>query len=294
MAYALTPRPHIVRVPRHVILLRFFEFIVAALILGLTAYGVHILSASGIVLTLVTGRPLPPSFSADSFQTQPHSTNTTFTSTSFITNSSTTFLNSTSVGSKEGLRGIGKREYQYSFHADLNRTLWHEDIPYNKMDMKKLCPSPAYLGAPNEAYPIYPPSSTSGPVPSVPGPISDWHVDLRGHEGFSGIARRVVQKWKDMRDWGEDHMENMKDMEHWSGMKDYIKDDLYIRTHGFNPWGAPLKRSSILLPAGSLMWGHLQTVSAALICFPRPHSRAPSALSAHSPFFASRKHNTFA
>lgn len=219
MAYAVTPRPHIVRVPRHMILLRILQLLNAAILLAVTAYGVHVLSAPGIILALVTGRPYNPSYHSEDFVTTTHG-NTTNSTDVF---SATTFLDSTNgtvagnfsiVGEGTSVNGSLIPKFtgvQISAPAvtqalapqildtraqvsgpprlasevskrEITRGNFFPDIliPFSEMDLKKLCYHPANLGALESAYPPHPSPTQS--APSMPSTISDWHEGLRGSE----------------------------------------------------------------------------------------------------------------
>lgn len=201
------------------ILLRIFQLVIATVILAVTAYGAYILSASGILLTLVTGRPYNPSYHAEDFITTSHGNTTNGTDVS----SATTFLDSTNgtvagnfsiVGEGTSVNGslipkftgvqvlapavtqalaphILDPQDQESGLPRLAPQVSKRDIkpgnsfpdiliPFSEMDLKELCYHPAHLEALESAYLLQP--SLTQAAPSVPSGISDWHEGLHNSE----------------------------------------------------------------------------------------------------------------
>lgn len=306
MTYAVTPRPHIVRVPRHTILLRFFQLFIATAILILTSYGVSVLAEDGIILTLVAGRPLPPSFHEDNFSTHSHMGNKT-TQDVVVLPTNTTAVNSTiaqnrtaasaapTIGAPKKLPSLlpqvwsreDKSQKLKVVQVPTGPQYWESgreildpnSIPYNDMNLEKLCPSPAYLGAPASAYPLNP------NAPSVPGQEPDLHDGMRSWNVLSitgtRTAKHLVKRllngafqpgwtqterakyWQDRMDQGKGFLEIAK--EDLGAFAAYPKPAMGSKT---NSWGAPMKKSFMMPKPETMMYGHLQTVSAGCEAFP--------------------------
>lgn len=150
-------------------------------------------------------------------------------------------------------------------------------IPYNDMNLAKLCPSPAYLGAPASAYPFDP------NVPNVPGQESDLHDGMRSWDTLSLTGTRTAKSLVKrlfsgafQQGWTEtERFEYRERIEGGESLRKIFKDDAreYLATHGANrnQWGSPMKsRLNIMAAPETMMWGHLQTVSAECEAFPLP------------------------
>lgn len=332
MTYTITPRPHIVRVPRHTILLRLFQLFVATTILILTSYGVSVLAEDGILLTLVAGRPLPLDFHEEDFSTHSHMgnmttqdvavlpTNTTINCTA-VQNSTAASAATTSSAHKKFPSLLPKIWFRDAQSQNLRviqvptgtllPNVWNRDtqapkvvelptgpqywesgreildtniIPFNEMNFAKLCPIPAYLGAPASAYPFDP------NAPSVPGQEPDLHDGMRNWDVLSITATRTVKSlvkrllkegfqpgWK-----GTERVKHIgKRIDEGKSLRKIFKDDAreYLRTNvhirSSNPWGSPIKKAFVTPAPETMMWGHLQTVSARCKAFHLP-SLVPS------------------
>lgn len=330
MTYAATPRPHIVRVPRHAILLRFFQLFIATAILILTSYGVCVLAEDGIILTLVAGRPLPPSFHEEDFSTHSHMGNKTVQDVVVLPGNITTAVNSTAVndtaasaaapttiGGPRNLPSLLPKVWFRDAQSQklkvvqvttgpLLPSIWGRDtqapkvvqlptgphywesgreildpnsIPYNDMNLAKLCPSSASPGAPASAYPFNP------NAPSVPGQEPDLHDGMRSWDALSLTGTRTAKSlvkrlfngafqpgWTET----ERFKHREKIIEGGESLRKIFKDDAreYLAAHGANRnhWGSPMKKNcmNIMAAPEMMMWGHLQTVSAECEAFPLP------------------------
>ena len=150
-------------------------------------------------------------------------------------------------------------------------------IPYNDMNLAKVCPSPAYLGAPASAYPFDP------HAPSVPGQEPDLHDGMRSWDTLSITGTRTAKSlvrrlfngvfqpgWKDTERVkhignriveGESLRKIFKD-----DAREFLRTNVHIRNS--NPWGSPMKKVFVTPAPETMMWGHLQTVSAGCKAFP--------------------------
>lgn len=144
-------------------------------------------------------------------------------------------------------------------------------IPYNDMNLAKLCPSPAYLGAPASAYPI------DSNAPTVPGQESDLHdgmrtwdvLSLTGTRTAKSIIKRLLNgAFQQGRTKTERAKYQQERIEQGESLRKIFKDDAreFLRTHvlgrSINPWGAPMKKAFVTPAPETMMYGHLQTVSA--------------------------------
>ena len=322
MTYAITPRPHIVRVPRHTILLRLFQLLLATSILILASYGVSVLAEDGIILTLVAGRPLPPSFHEEDFSTHSHMGNRTVQDVVPValpdnTTAVTTGANGTAasaaptIGAPKKLPSLLPKVWSRDASADAKKLkaihvpiglqYWESGreildpntIPYNDMNLAKLCPSPAYLGAPASAYPPN--------APSVPGQEPDLHDGLRTWDVLNRTgtrtAKSIIKRLLNgafQPGWTETERAKYQRerIEQGESLRKIFKDDAreFLRTHvlgrSINPWGAPMKKAFVTPAPETMMYGHLQTVSAGCEAFPP----LPSFL--YSISFGPRLHHT--
>ena len=263
------------------------------------------MSKSGIILTLVTGRPIPPSWPAEDFKTTTHGNSS---STSDVP-----ALVQAPSGAGQGLPGIQPHAGTpvvtvstapivtvptapsvtptYPLHVprsdrrEVEERVQTPDIPFRDMDLQKLCPYPAHLGAPESVY-TFPPSKPEGavpaPAPRVPPPLSDWHEDLRGPSAslavkatrlavrIAGVRDKLREGWdKTYQDFANGRFDAMAKQE--GGMRKHV-----------NPWGAPTRTQWNLVPA-TLMVGHLQTVSAGCDAFLFPFTIVSRLSCLHTP-----------